>query len=113
MREQIKPIVLGQLRVAHAHVFKGLTPRIGHINPDGQTLLEEKERAESRARHLAPEREISRQSKRHKQLKESPSCDHDPLAEESEKQVSAFVDGNKHKIEPLKQMAAHDGVPNQ
>src|SRR5216683_8284031 len=60
MREQIKPIVDDVFRVTYGQQWKILAACVGHIDRDRKELLEEKEGAERRARHLAPERERGR-----------------------------------------------------
>src|SRR6266403_426021 len=36
VRKEIKPVVLGQFRVAHGHVLEALASCIRHVNPDRQ-----------------------------------------------------------------------------
>src|SRR5882762_7519058 len=39
VRKEIKPVVLGQLRVAHGHILEALASRVGHVNANWQKLL--------------------------------------------------------------------------
>ena len=113
VREQIKPIVDHIFRIADREKRQFLGARVGHVDRDWKKLLEEKECAEGRARHLAPEHEIGRQSERNEQLQKSSSGHHDPFAEDPEEQMAAFVDRNENQIEPLKQVAAEQRVSDQ
>src|ERR1700720_369899 len=52
VREKIEPVVLGIFRIAHGHVLEALASRVGHVDSDGQKLLEEKERTKGSAGRL-------------------------------------------------------------
>src|SRR6266403_120342 len=113
VRKEIKPVVLGQFRVAHGHVLEALASRVGHVYADWQKLLNEKDRAVRRDQQLALEYEISCESERDEQLQKRSPGDHQPLAKVAEQKMPALVNGNKNQVEPLEQCPVQNRVPNQ
>ncbi len=83
-----------------------LASRVRHINSDGQQLLEQKKTAERRSRQLPLKCEIDHQCERNEQLQKCAARNHDPFAEKTKQQMTAFVNRNKNQIHQLDRRTA-------
>src|SRR5580704_2138795 len=112
--EKIVPIVNYVLGIAHGKEWQFQGARVRHVTRRRQALLEEKEGAKGGSLRLTAKHKISRQRRGDEELKECAAGDAEEFAEETEEQVSTFVDGNEDEVDhQQKSLAAHRLIEKQ
>src|SRR5579863_319615 len=96
--------------VSNGEKRKLLSARVSHVSGDGQKLFEEEKSAKSGASDVAFEREIDGERKRDEKLQEGAAGNINPVAEETEKEVPAFVNGKKNDVEHEQRSAMAIGL---
>src|SRR5579862_8737776 len=85
--------------VSNGEKRKLLSARVSHVSGDRQKLFEKEKGAKDGASDVAFKGEINRERKRNEKLQECAAGDINPLAEETEKEMATFVNGDKHDVE--------------
>ena len=97
--EEIVPVVDDIIAATDGEKRKLLGASVGHIDADGQKLLEKNEGAEGSSLGLSFESEICGEGRGDEELKKCPAGDHDEFTEKPKQKVAALVDRNEYEIE--------------